>query len=104
MCTKAAVQHGSLAGGPPGPAQIDRSGGAVGDEIAVPEHEAQPVGAARGCGDVAVGKVVVYRAQDALLKQGIGPAKDEVDVPCDLTALVILRRGAADEAVASLEA
>lgn len=64
-----------------GPAQIDRSGGAVGDEIAVPEHEAQPVGTARRGGDVAVGKVVVYRAQDALLKQGIGPAKDEVDVP-----------------------
>ena len=89
MGSKAAVQYSGLAGGPPGPAQIDRSGGAVGDEIAVPEHEAQPVGAARGGGDVAVGKVVVYRAQDALLKQGIGPAKDEVDVPRDLTVLFV---------------
>ena len=103
MGSKAAVQHGSLAGGPPGPAQIDRSGGAVGDEIAVPEHEAQPVGTARRGGDVAVGKVVVYCAQDALLKQGIGPAKDEVDVPRDLAALVILRRGAAGRKLAGAQ-
>ena len=93
MGTEAAVQHGGLAGGTPGSAQIDRPGRAVRDEIAVPEDKAQPVRRAGRRRDEAAGDVVVHGAQSALLEQGVCPAEDEVDVARDLTVLVILRGG-----------
>src|SRR5699024_5120918 len=94
---QAAFQDGSLAAGPPGPAQIDRARRAVRDKVAVPKDEAQALWRGAGGGHVApglaVGGGIVRRAEDALLKQGVRTAKDEVDVPGDLAALVILGAG-----------
>ena len=42
-----------------------------------------------------MGDVVVHRAEGALLKQGIRPAKDEINVPRDLAFVVILGTGPA---------
>ena len=93
--SQTAVQHRRFALGAPRPPQIDAARRAVGDEIAVPENKSQPVGFPRGGRDIAVGDVVVHRAEGALLKQGIRPAKDEINVPRDLAFVVILGTGPA---------
>ncbi len=76
---------------------------AVRDKIAVPEHKAQPLRRAGRCRDPAVGEAVVHRAQGALLKQGVCPAKDEINVSRDLTVVVILGAGPAGRKAARAE-
>ena len=73
------------------------------DEIAVPEHKAQPFRRARGRGDVAVGQGIVHGAEGALFKQGVRSAEDKVDVPRDLAFAVILGAGAAGDQHAGAE-
>ena len=90
-----AVQHRRLALGTPRTPQIDTARRAVGDEIAVPEHEAQPVGFARRGGDIAVGDVIVHGAEGAVLEQRVSAAEDEIDVPRDLAFGIVLGRRAA---------
>ena len=79
-----AVQHRRLAFGTPRTPQIDTARRAVGDEIAVPEHKAKSVCPARRSCDIAVGDVVVHRADDAVFEQGVAAAKDEINVTCSL--------------------
>ena len=90
MRPKAAVQHRRFAGRPPRSAQIHAARRAVRDKIAVPEHKAPPIRRAGRRGDPAVRKAIVHRAQGAVLKQGVRPAKDKIDVPGDLAGVVIL--------------